>query len=116
MARKRLGRRERALAKAIAARNDAIVRHNSQFMDEVKAEARALQTLRSTFAYNVDVCLSRTHVNSRLIYNVKGCDTLVSQESLVNLKQGLSARTKKTNERVNTSLKAEGKILRLRLK
>lgn len=72
--RKRLGRRERALAKAIAARNDAIVRHNSQFMDEVRAEARELQTLRSTLAYNAEACLGRTHVNSRLIYNVKGVD------------------------------------------
>lgn len=74
MARKRLGRRERALAKAIAVRNDAIVRHNSRFMDEVKAEARELQTLRSTLAYEAEVCLGRTHVNSRLIHNIKGPD------------------------------------------
>lgn len=70
--RKRLGRRERALAKAIAMRNDAIVRHNSRFMDEVKAEARSLQSIRSTFAYNAVVCLGRTHVNSRLIHNAVG--------------------------------------------
>ena len=70
--RKRLGRRERALAKAIAMRNDAIVRHNSRFMDEVKAEARELQSLRSTLAYNAVACLSRTHGNSRLIHNAVG--------------------------------------------
>lgn len=72
MARKRLGRRERLMAKAIAARNDAIVRHNSRFMEEAAAEARELQTLKSTLAYNAAACLSRTHVQSRLIYNVVG--------------------------------------------
>lgn len=70
--RKRLGRRERALAKAIACRNDAIVRQNSKFLDEIKAEARTLQSIRSTLAYNAAACLSRTHVNSRLIYNATG--------------------------------------------
>ena len=77
MARKRLGRRERALAKAIACRNDAVVRHNGKFMEEVKAEARALQSLRSTLAYDAAACLGRTHVNSRLIHNAVGS---ISQE------------------------------------
>lgn len=70
--RKRLGRRERALAKAIACRNDAIVRHNSKFLDEIKAEAKALQSVRFTLAYNAEACLGRTHVNSRLIHNAVG--------------------------------------------
>ena len=74
MARKRLGRRERMLAKAIAARNDAIVRHNSRFMDEVKAEARELQSLRSTFAYDPAAINGKRpfHANRRLVYNAAG--------------------------------------------
>lgn len=74
MARKRLGRRERLEAKAIAIRNDAVTRHNERNMDSLREELRADLSARKTRAFDAKSCLSRSHVNFREIWNVKGSE------------------------------------------
>lgn len=74
MARKRAGRRERMLAKALAVRNEAVIRFNARNAEANIQEAREQATARTSKAYDAKRVLGRTHVVPREIWNLKGSE------------------------------------------
>ena len=105
MARKRLGRRERLEAKAIAIRNDLTVKRNQRNVKADREELRLDSSARKTRAFNAAHCLSRSHVNYREVWNVKGSE---KRETL----PGLFATKPKPRAKLVTVNYLDGKPVR----